>query len=236
MKNKKKQLCSNLFTEMIDRITNTSYGELQNLYILRNRPVIITDSHDAWKNKFAKDDFLHFLQSMPLLMDSIPCNFVSNALQTQNNPLTLRKIIRQMEIIDSNTDDGWFLHFRNCEFEAIKATRAIVSIKKRPYYMSSHLPPFRSSWILMSHNCEMAAMKNLMVKDFVIVLQLRGEIAGRLVAQEACKGFCKGQEFQLRAGEALLFMASMWNFLYKPIADATDLKQTITFIQEIDQY
>lgn len=77
----------------------------------------------------------------------------------------------------------------------------------------------------------MTTEKRLPVKDLVIVLQLNGQMSGRLTVQMDCKDLCSDQLFELNAGEALVFNAQMWNFYYRNIYSHANL--TITFIQEI---
>lgn len=159
-------------------------------------------------------------------MNSIPCNVATNVFQAQDHSPKLRGLFK---LIDLATE--WFIHFRNCDFEAVKATRTIFPFKNRPNFISSHLPPYRSSWILLSEHYEMPKMKHLIVKDTVFVFQLNGRIVGKLKVQNDCIGLCLDQEFELNAGEALVFNARMWNFYYRSMADDN---LTVTFIQEIE--
>lgn len=74
--------------------------------------------------------------------------------------------------------------------------------------------------------------KQIPVKDLVLVSQLSGQISGRLRTE--CIDFCANLDFQLNAGETLLFNAEMWKFFYHntKMMEPT-VKSTITFIQEI---
>lgn len=215
----------------IDRISNTTYGELQSVYFSRDQPVIISDSHDAWPNQNdVPESFIEFLQTLPKLRHSIPCNILTNLLQTRNDAPNLQRLLRQTIEIGSTE---WFLQFRNCEFEAVKASRAIFPLKYRPYYISNHLPPFHSSWLFLSHHYELLNEKRLPVKDLVFVFQLQGHVIGHLSAIKKCHAICEDQKFQLSEGEALIFNAEMWNFYYRNQINELQSKSTITFIQEI---
>lgn len=205
---------------------------MQSNYLSRDLPVIISDSHDPWPNQEnVPDDFIEFLQTIPMLRYSEPCNTVTNLLQIRNGAPNLQKLLRQAENIGSN---GWFLHFRNCDFEAIKASRSIFPLNHRPYFISNHLPPFHSSWILLSNRHKWLNEMHVPVKDLVFVFQLSGQISGRLAVQKKCHDFCADLEFQLNAGETILFNAEMWKFYYYN-ADIIESQAelTITFIQEI---
>lgn len=219
-------------SDAIDRISNTSFGNLNAIYLARDHPVIISDSHDVRK---VPVDFIEFLLSLQHLRQSIPCNTVTNLLQIhRNEQQNLKRILEQTHRIGPMKE--WFLHFRNCEFDAVKASRAIFSQKSNPYFMSNHLPPFRSSWILMSHQYDgLLNEKSLPVKDLVFVFQLKGKLAGRLAVQKKCEFLCATQDFQLNAGEALIFNAEMWDFFYSNNTSESHAESSlaVTFIQEI---
>lgn len=213
----------------IDRISNTSFGNLHAIYLARDHPVIISDSHDV---DDVPEDFIGFLQTLPHLKQSIPCNTVTNLLQNRNEQPNLNRLLEQTKKVGTKIE--WFLHFRNCEFEAVKASRGIFSQKHHPYFMSNHLPPFHSSWILISNQYNILNEKHLPVKDLVFVFQLKGKLTGRLVVQKKCEVFCANQDFQLNAGETLIFNADMWDFFYYDITSNSHPESlAVTFIQEI---
>lgn len=191
--------------------------------------MIVSDSHDVHK---VPDDFIGFLKTLPHLKRSIPCNTVTNLLPIRNEPLNLGRLLDQTAKIGTKE---WFLHFRNCEFEAVRASRAIFPQKHNPYFMSNHLPPFRSSWILMSNQYNALNEKRLPVKDLVFVFQLNGVLTGRLVVQKKCTFYCANQDFQLNAGETLIFNAEMWDLFYQNLTSSESHSESlaITFIQEI---
>lgn len=224
----------------IERQSNLSFDHMQSNYLWRNHPIIIIDSHRNWHHIHNGVDIIEFMKTLPDLMASEPCNIASNLLAKGT---TVRKIIKQVERLKSN--EKWFFHFRNCHFDSVKSSRLIIPYHRRPYYMPSHLPPFRSSWILVSHQYEMArtetdtefrTMKHLNVRDLVIVMQLQGEINGRLTVTTACTDYCADHTFRLAAGESIMFVARFWNFYYKPIAagDKDEPNLAITFITEFE--
>lgn len=190
--------------------------------------MIIVDSHDI---DDVPVDFIAFLRTLPHLGQSIPCNTVTNLLQIRNEQPNLKRLLEQTNKIDAKE---WFLHFRNCEFEAVKASRAIFPQKHHPYFMSNHLPPFHSSWILLSNQYNILNEKGLPVKDLVFVFQLKGMLAGRLAIHKKCEVFCANQDFQLNAGETLIFNAEMWDFFYNDIISNSHTESlAVTFIQEV---
>lgn len=232
------------FTESIDRQSNISFRQLQSNYLWRNRPVIIIDSHPTWVDIHHGVNLIEFTKTMPDLMMSEPCNIATNLLAKS---ATVRKIIRQVEQME--THEKWFFHFRNCHFESVKASRAVIPYHQRPHYLPNHLPPFRSSWILVSHQYEKMAskfdtnfepefrtMKHLNVRDSVVVMQLQGEIYGRLDVNTVCTDQCADHTFRLAVGQSIVFGARFWNFYYQPIgvADDDELDTVITFIAEFE--
>lgn len=176
-------------------------------------------------------------------MTAEPCNIATNLLAKCT---TVQKIIRQAERLKAH--GKWFFHFRNCQFESVKASRAIIPHYRRPYYLPNHLPPFLSSWILVSHQYDMASasgndsvlenrtVKQLNVRDLVIVMQLQGEINGRLEVNAVCTDHCADHNFRLAAGQSIVFVAHFWNLYYQPTATANDdeLNPAITFIIEFE--
>lgn len=196
------------------------------MYLVRDHPVIVEDSHDVNR---VPEDFIGFLKTLLPLRKSFPCNTLTNLLQIRNEQWNLNRLLDQTKKIGTKE---WFLHFRNCEFNAVKSSRAILPQNNIPYFMSNHLPPFYSSWILLSNQSQLMNEKRLPIKDLVFVFQLKGKLAGRLVVQKRCSFLCVNQDFQLNTGEALIFNAEMWDFFYHSIATDSE-PLAVTFIQEI---
>lgn len=205
-------------------------GELlQTVYISRNIPVIVTDSHVPWQRPLAAnspDDFIGLLTSLPDLRHTIPCNCHTNLHSSRALKLDIL-----LDRIDRGLFDKWILQFRLCEFAAIKASRGIFSLANRPYFIPSYWPPFKSSWLLLSHRYDATTMRTMPFDGLVIVLQLKGTLYGRLEMHGNCIDSCAGQEFRLDDGEALLFASSVWKMWYH-FDGGND--ETITFIQEIE--
>lgn len=237
-----------LFTisDTIDSLTNATYKTIQNAYLLRNIPVVVKDSHKSWadlsKSQHGETmEFTEFLQTQTKIMESVPCNLETNLLWHSTG--NIRKLFKQVHNTPEIT--SWFLHFRNCQFSAVKASRTIFGHTQKPYYLSSHLPPFYSSWILISQNYDVSKKwKQLKVRGLVMVLQLSGSIECIVEARSACFEECGQYKITLLTGEALIFMDRMWDFHYRPLSisakNADDWKfdykneTSITFIKEIE--
>lgn len=196
------------FLEKITNLSNISYQHLYDKHLLRGRPVIITDSHDSWTKT---ENFASHLLSLPDLMHSKPCELQTNLIFYKKSDLTTI-----FQIIEENIErenDEWFLHFRNCEFEAIKVSRAFIP---KPYYYSSHLEPPYTSWILLSQNYNHHEYKHLSLLNMVIVQQLIGTLDITIEAKDACYDVCGSHHIQIFEGEALVLMSRLWNFKYLP--------------------
>lgn len=213
----------------IDRRENISFVELERGFLRRSIPLIVTNSHLPWRQMIPGMDFIEFLNSLPDLKASKPCNVLSNLL---SNPRSAEQLLKQLEYLQQ--DEKWFFHFRNCDFDAIKASRAIIPFEARPQYLSQHLPPFRSSWILASRNYDMKAAKRLNLRRLAVVVQLSGELTGTLGPHEVCAESCNELRYHLAEGEALIFSSEMWSFSYRSHNEAEENYLIATLIQEIE--
>lgn len=212
------------FVAQIERVPSISFEKLQSKFLRRHRPVIVSNSHREWSTMHESIDFMDFLASNNDLKSSRPCNFKSNFLRKAKS---VSQIFQRIDELD----DDWFTHFCNCDFDAVKASRSIIPIEYRPQYLSNHLPPFQSSWILMSQNYTMKKSKRIDARNLVVALQLAGEISGYLQVEEYCQSDCNDHDFTLKPGEAIVFSAELWNFFYRTNSN----ENIFTFILEIER-
>lgn len=208
---------SNNFLDKIPRLSNISYHQLHDKFLLRGRPLIITDSHKYWPKN---ENFASYLSTLPGLVHSKPCELQTN--------LMLYKLIdlkTLFQLADENIETGtdqWFLHFRNCDFEAVKASRAIIP---KPYFYSPHLEPPYTSWLILSQNYNHGGYKDLSLLNMVIIQQLNGVLDILIEAKDACLDVCGTHQVQIVEGEALVLMSKLWNIKYLP--SAKDLSVTV---------
>ncbi|XP_036330434.1 uncharacterized protein LOC118742458 [Rhagoletis pomonella] len=193
--------------EMLERIpatSNTTFSFLESVYLERGLPVIVTDSH----RPRSLNMFLDEMYSAPLdFLESNPCDVSTNLMLIKlfNLELALQKI-------KSTTPSAkWFLHLRNCERRAVKASRRFVT---RPYYYPLHLEPFYSSWVLMSQNYASEQLREIYLQGLVFVQQLYGYFDIRLRPKQPCQGPCPVVNIRLSAGECLIFSTDLWIFNY----------------------
>lgn len=193
---------------------------------MRALPVVIEDSHTAWTMDRI-DALIDTLNEMDESVEPQPCNVLTNMMMRPYHSLNS---LLQL----ASTTDHWFIHFRNCEFEAVKWSRTIV---ERPYYLSLHLNPFEFSWIILSKNyTRMQHYKMLDIRRVGLVMQLYGRIEILLKPINECVDFCQTHAIILDAGQALLFTTELWQFSYKLTGDNQRDTWTTTFIQEIDWF
>ncbi|XP_063709065.1 uncharacterized protein LOC134837613 [Culicoides brevitarsis] len=204
-------VCENI--DKILRISNTSYNFLHDKYLLRSAPVIITDVNHHWT---PSQTFPSYLLSLPDLTFSHPCELQTNLLFKSTDLRTLLHLASQAT--------EYFLHFRNCDFEAVKASRSFI---RKPYFYSPHLEPPYTSWILMSQNYPQNSYKSLSFLNLVIVQQLQGILEATIEAKDACFEVCGRHHVQLAAGEALVLMSKLWSFKYLPASDVKNLSVTV---------
>lgn len=187
-------------------------------YLIRGLPVIIEQSHPTWEfHNFTENLFKH-----NDLIESNPCDIQSNLMFGKYSTLE--------DILDlsyrSHENDSWFLHFQNCDFEAVKKSRLII---EKPKYLSFHLEPFQVSWILMSQFYE-SKWKKLKVTGLILIMQLQGDGEFLLEAKEPCNQFCGDHHLMIRESEAIFFLTDLWHLYYRP----PGLEKSISFITETD--
>lgn len=206
-------------SEEIRHDWDISYSTLKSNYINRGHPVLIEDrqlqSEDSNLN-----GYIEHMKNLTDLVDSNPCNLQTNLV----TGMQYRNLNEIFELIESSWD-GWFLHYRNCDFSAVKASRAL---HKQPAFLTTHLKPFSSSWILVSNSYKTSKPKKLLVKHLVVVKQIVGSLDVVIAPKTECKDFCIDFELHLEVGDSVVFSAELWDFSYFPSRDgeaATSLRE-----------
>ncbi|XP_055678156.1 uncharacterized protein LOC129786925 [Lutzomyia longipalpis] len=206
--------------ENIDTIYTTrdlDYTNLSEEFLERGLPVLLMDSHTAWP----EDNFTQHLLTLEPLMESTPCEMSSNLIVRRL--ANLQELIERIQRMEKHS---WFLHFHNCDFPAVKATRLIAP---RPLFFPPHLEPAYSSWILMSHKYDHPAPKEITLDGIVLVRQLQGRGVFRLSGRGKCLEECGKYTVEVKSGEALLFTTDLWEFSYFPNEGPT---KSVSFITE----
>lgn len=197
--------------EAIDDIpttTNIDPYVLSEIYLDLNIPVVITD---GLKNYPHIDNANHFNLSEDILSDetlatSVPCELSTNMLPTSNYKMSdiIAKPVKFKK---------WFLHFQNCDFNAVKQFRILAP---RPYFLRPEIIPIQYSWLLMSDNYQVSKYKKLELVDKIAVFaQMNGSNYIRLIPRLNCADECPILEMELQHNEAIVF-TSLWDLEYKP--------------------
>ncbi|XP_037050322.1 uncharacterized protein LOC119084447 [Bradysia coprophila] len=211
--------CENI--EDIRHDLDVSYSKLKSNYIDRGYPVVIED-HQPHSEDGNLYGYIERIKNLTDLIDSNPCNLQTNLV----TGLHYRNLNDIFELIESSRD-GWFLHYRNCDFSAVKASRAL---HVQPPFLISHLKPFSSSWILISSIYKTSKPKKLLVKHLVVVKQIIGSTYVLIAPKVECKEFCSDFEFHLEVGDSFVFSAELWDFSYYPSAEG----EAVTSIREYE--
>lgn len=206
------------FTDNVISVINQTYDMLYERFLIRGLPVIIEKSHPNWEF----DNFTEYLFKHDELIESNPCELQSNLIFGKYSSLE--------DILDlafrSHENDSWFLHFQNCDFEAVKKSRLIM---EKPRYLSFHLEPFQTSWVLMSQFYE-SKWKKLKVLGLILVMQLQGDGEFLLESKEPCDEYCGDHYVVIHESEAILFVTDLWELFYRP----SEGEKSISFITETD--
>ncbi|KAJ6636195.1 hypothetical protein Bhyg_14783 [Pseudolycoriella hygida] len=211
--------CENL--EEIRHEWEVSYSDLKANYINRARPVVI-EEQQFLSGHFELFDYVETIRNISDLRESNPCNLQTN-LVTKSHFTNLNEILE----LSKNSWDGWFVHFRNCDFSAVKASRALES---HPPFLTSQVIPFSSSWILMSKGYNVTKPKKLLLKHLVVVKPIIGSIDVFLEPRSECKESCIDFLLHLQVGCTMVFPAEHWDFFYV----LSGQEEAVTFVREYE--
>ncbi|XP_059619517.1 uncharacterized protein LOC132263644 [Phlebotomus argentipes] len=206
--------------ENIDTIYTSwemDYTHLSEEFLERGLPVLLINSHTVWP----EDNFTDHLLTLVPLMASTPCEMSSNLIV--HRLANLQELVERVQRAEGKS---WFFHIRNCDLNAVKASRLIAS---RPSFFPPHLEPAYSSWILMSRQYDHPAPKEITLEGIILVRQLQGRGLFRISGRSACLEECGQYTVELKSGEALLFTTDLWELSYFP---SDSVKKSVTFITE----
>lgn len=198
--------------EKIERISEVSFNNLVDDYISRDLPVIVEDAMFSWP--IMNTDYFYFQNitdaylNNEKLYDTVPCVLVSNIRTGSNDLLPFLKRIKNPRA------DKWFVHWQNCDINAVKALRKFY---QRPYFLSTSVAPAHFNWILMSSDYKTNLYKKLELDSGLIILaQLRGSTSFKLIPHHPCNETCPQLVENLKEGEMLVFTNFLWAFEYFP--------------------
>lgn len=170
------------------------------------------------RNYFDFDEFSEALNSSDLIEITNICNLETN--------LVIKKYASLENAFDKmKADSNYFLHWRNCNFQALKESRKLIA---KPYFYPFHLEPYYSSWFLISKTYY-GSKKSLYLEGLIFVNQLAGRLKLILDPKEGCSEVCIGREVILQEEDSLVFLSEFWNFAY--VTDETE--ESMTTVLEI---
>ncbi|PSN56686.1 hypothetical protein C0J52_00007 [Blattella germanica] len=192
--------------EHVDRLGGVAYEQLLDGYLNRDAPLIVVDAMESWPvmntDDFWFDNITQLYLQDEKLMDTVPCILTTN-LRTGSSDLHAF-----LKRIHSPKVDKWFVHWQNCDINAVKALRKFY---QRPYFLSSSVSPAHFNWVLMSSDY------NTKIYKKVSNLGQRVE-RFRSETERALMSRCLGhRNFNLHCIPfSVVFTNFMWTFEYFP--------------------
>ncbi|CAH1111800.1 unnamed protein product [Psylliodes chrysocephalus] len=205
-------LCEDTFE--IDAHKSLEEDILEERYINIDVPVILTTGVEKWP----KDSkFMIDIQNDSSFVKSYPCGLSTNINKGVADVGTI--LSKQIYF------DHFFIHFQNCELEAMRTLRKYIY---RPDFLPSAYSPTLYNWLIWNENYNTTNYKHVdLVEKVAIVGQLFGTTSFRLKPRKNCANVCTDLTFNLHGGEILIF-TSLWDLEYRP----NDIGENMAVIME----
>lgn len=192
-------LCENIKT--IDIRDSLEEDILEERFINLDGPVVLTGGLEHWPRNAT---FINELLMDVDFSNSFPCKLSSNIVK---DVTTAAEIMTKAKHFDE-----FFLHFQNCEQDAMRALRKFTF---RPDNLPASYSPSTYNWIIWNRNYNTTGYKAV---DLVEKLTVFGQIVGstniKLLPRSNCEQSCSILNFPLLQGEMLIF-TSLWDLEYK---------------------
>lgn len=105
-------------------VSRTSYASINDKYLIRGLPVLISDTLKIDENSqiTTLSNFIeNIYENMSAMIDSEACNFETNLMMSQYAKLDkAMKILRNSLEESSEKISPWFISFRNCRIKAVE--------------------------------------------------------------------------------------------------------------------
>lgn len=194
-------ICESLKT--VDAFETLDDKTIKVRYLDLDIPVILTNQSVGWPQGSNTSTFK--IYSDAAIRESFPCNLASNIV---NRGASVGKLFEKTELFDS-----FFMHFQNCQKDAMKSFRAVFP---RPKFLHPEIKPIQYNWLLWNKNYDIDTFKRIELLDkFAVVGQISGTNYFDLWPRENCEKICTPLRVKLAAGEFLL-LSSLWDLEYKP--------------------
>lgn len=171
-------------------------------YLELDVPLILTKGLEDWPkgssfiDEVVKDDAFYY---------SYPCRLSTSVH---------RGLGRAGELLDKvKWFDEFFLHFQNCELEAMRVFRRYTY---RPKFLPSTYSPIFYNWLVWNKDYNATNYKAVdLVERVAVFSQLFGLSYVRLTPRLNCKDVCPDLNIALSDGESLVF-TNLWDLEYRP--------------------
>lgn len=184
-------------------------------YVKLHVPFVIAKATAQWTNisRIPIANLTQLLLDNEILAHSYPCKLSTN----------LHKGDEELRMILAKTTEQferYFIHFQNCEWQAVKQFRVFAP---RPWFLYREIAPIQYSWLLINRNYNVTRFKRIELKENIaVVVQVLGGTILRLSPQAECQFDCYTLDIELKENEAVV-LTSLWNLEYKPVAEGENV-------------
>lgn len=206
-------LCENV--NRIDVYENIIEKSLEEKYIDLDVPVLLTNGLEQWPKN---SSFLNKLSLETDFSSSFPCKLSSSIMKGLG---TSREILEKARIFDE-----FFLHFQNCDQDAMRALRRFTF---KPEILPETDSPTTYNWIIWNKHYNSSFYKTVeLVEKLTVYGQIMGSTHIKLIPRGNCGKICSTLNFQLIQGEMLVF-TGLWDLEYK----CNEIGENLAIIIEI---
>ncbi|KAB0791497.1 hypothetical protein PPYR_03297 [Photinus pyralis] len=197
------ELCE--INNYIDSAYDIDPERLDDLYIKLHKALILNKA-------MTPNWYLPEIDTEPLFHGSTPCKLSTNV---RTGTPTVKTLVDKLDDFER-----YFLHFQNCDFEAVKAFRRYAP---KPAVLPARLSPTKYSWLLMSRDYNVTNYKTVqLVEPIALVGQMVGSNYFSLRPRMNCEEHCPVIEVALEEGEVLL-LSSMYDLFYRPFPEGENV-------------
>lgn len=171
-------------------------------YLGLDVPLILTKGLEEWPKQsgfikdVVRDDEFYY---------SYPCKLSTS---TYRGWSIAGELLERIKLFDE-----FFLHFQNCELEAMRALRKYTY---RPKFLPQIYAPILYNWLIWNKDYNTTNYKNIdLVEKVAVFGQIFGMSYVRLTPKLNCENICPALNIALSDGESLIF-TNLWNLEYRP--------------------
>ncbi|XP_064461081.1 uncharacterized protein LOC135371040 [Ornithodoros turicata] len=204
------QVCED--TLRIDRVKDASPDTVLDKYFGNYVPLVVQGPQWDWPSfdaSFVIENITKKYAEDPVLKDAAICGY-----QTNRKHWAFDTFVEK-----HSSETGWFAHWENCDGPGQKHARQFY---RRPPFLPLAVELTRPNWILVSNLYRGRRFKQITFESgssIVLLAQLKGSLAIRLLPPPICEQVCENMEFVLNYGDILLFAPRIWTLQYMPRAE-----------------